>query len=283
MEENQIPQENISPEQRNSILEQRRQRLQSMGLPMPVTPIVPSGVSNVKDPKMLEKIQQIRNGNLRQEFKSFENKANGKPDFEIPVPKPKTNPRQAQEGNKPKIHVPLEEFTAARDPKIDELDRMFDYDGGSRAGGGKPQTANKLREEFNSQPDDGGRSFSNEFRSKFNANLQKKQNEQAQFQQEYSYSQQNVMPIQSGMIILNEEDLKKKIIEIARPLAKQVATEVIKQVLSEYAKKSTTEKPVINEKTNPAPAKSSNKFEGEILPGGKIKIGGQIFKITNDK
>ena len=274
MEENQ---DNISPEQRQSILEQRKQRLQSMGLPIPVTPIVPTGVTNVKDPKMLSKIQQIRNGNLRQKFKAFENKANGKPDFEeIPVSKPKGNPRQVQENGKSRIHIPLEEFTVAKDPKIDALENMFNFDGGSS----KAQTASGLKEEFNVQVDDGGKSFTNDLRSKFHNRMREKEQ---QFSEGGYINQQNFsMPqIQSGMIILNEEDLKKKIIEITTPLATQIATDVIKKVLNEYAKKTTsTTKTVVNEKAQTA---QTRKIEGEILPGGKIKINGQIFKISNDK
>lgn len=266
-------QSNITPEQRNQMLEQRKQRLQSMGLPVPVTPIVPSGVVNVKDPNMLKRIQEIRSGNLRQEFKSFENKGKGNQDFqEVPVPKQKQKPGTPNP-NQPKIHVPLEEFSAAKDPNIDALDRMFNFDGG-----GRPQTASGLKQQFESQNqvDDGGRGFTNDFRSRMQRRLQEKEQQQMLENSSYSFTQQPMPQIQSGMIILNEEDLKKKIIEIAKPIAKQVATEVIKEVLNEYAKKTNT-KSVVTEKANP------NKFEGELLPDGKIKIGNKIFKLSADK
>lgn len=267
-------QNNITPEQRNQIIEQRKQKLQSMGVPTPVTPIVPSKVVNVKDPNMLRRIQEIQNGKLKQEFKNFENKGNGKGGFEeIPVPKPKQRPGNANQPQN-KVHVPLEEFSSASDPSIEALDRMFHFDN-------KPQTAQGLRQQFESQTqlDDAGRGFTNEFRNEFKNRMQKKMQEQEQqnmLENSYTFTQQATPQFQSGMIILNEDDLKKKIIEIAKPIAKQVATEVIKQVLSEYAKKNTDTKKVVTEKTN------NNKFEGELLPNGKIKIGGKIFNLSTD-
>jgi hypothetical protein len=261
-------QQNINPEQRNQMLEQRKQRLQSMGLPMPVTPIAPSGVVNVKDPNMLKRIQEIRSGNLKQEFKSFEKKADGKPDFEeIPAPKQKQKPGTPNNQSQTKIHVPLEEFSAKKDPNIDALDKMFNFDTNT------PQTASGLREQFNSQIDDGGKSFVSDFRNRMQNRLQEKVNHQTN--ENYSFSAVQQPQFQSGTIILNEEDLKKKIIEITKPLARQIATDVIKEVLNEYAKK-TNSKSIVSEK-------ASNKFEGELLPDGKIKIGGKIFKLSADK
>lgn len=34
--------QNLTPEEKNSIIEQKKKRLQSMGIPIPMTPIVPS-------------------------------------------------------------------------------------------------------------------------------------------------------------------------------------------------------------------------------------------------
>lgn len=271
---------NLSPEERNNMLEQRRQRLKAMGLPTPVTPIVPSGVGNIKDPGMLKRIQEIRSGTHKKEFKEFENKANGKPDFqEIPVQQPKQKPGTPTQPQN-KIHVPLEEFSAQRDPNIDALDRMFDFDGNNRGGNNRQQTVNGLKEDFNSQIEDGGKNFSNDFRNKFHNRLREKEQQLGENAQVNSYSQHVTMPaIQSGMIILNEEDLKKKIIEIAKPIAKQVATEVIKQVLTEYAKGKTgvTQKPVVSE------TKSNNTATAVILPNGKVKIGNKVFNLSPDK
>lgn len=270
---------NLSPEERNNMLEQRRQRLKAMGLPTPVTPIVPSGVGNIKDPAMLKRIQEIRSGTHKKEFKEFENKANGKPVFEeIPVQQPKQ--RQTNQPQN-KIHVPLEEFSAQRDPNIDALDRIFDFDGGSRSvANNRQQTVNGLKEDFNSQIEDGGKNFSNDFRNKLHNRLREKEQQIGENTYTNTYSQPAAMPaLQSGMIILNEEDLKKKIIEIAKPIAKQVATEVIKQVLTEYAKGKTgaTQKPVVSE------TKSNNTATVEILSDGKIKIGNKTFKLSPDK
>jgi len=255
--------ENITPDQRNSLLDQRKKRLQEMGLPVPMTPMVPSTIVNVKDPNMLKRIQEIRSGKLKQEFQSFDKNSPKKAGFEeIPVPKPKNNSRQGiNEQNNLKIHVPLEEFTAARDPNIDALEGMFESN-----------NSTSLTTSNYGQPtsiDDGGKGFLDNFRQKLNNNLQNKQSQIV----EQSYSQQSVIPqLQSGMIVLNEEDLKKKIIAIAKPIAKQVAIEVIKEVLTEYAKK--TSKPII--------AETQKKNNVELLKGNKVKINGTIFNLSVD-
>jgi len=252
--------QNLTPEEKNSIIEQKKKRLQSMGIPIPMTPIVPSGVSNVKDPNMLKRIQEIRNGKMKQEFRAFENKADGKPDFnEIPVPKPKNKPGTQPEN---KIKVPLEEFVAHRDPQIDNLEKMFDFDSS------KPRTVSEMSNQFQSQTDDAGRSFIQNAKSKLQRIAQEKEQQFNSFSNSETNHTSNYL--QSGMIILNEEDLKKKIIEIAKPIAKQVASEVIKEVLKEYAKKSN--KSLVSEK----------KQDIQMLPSGKVIIAGKTFKLIAD-
>jgi len=263
--------ENISPEQAQSIKEQRKRRLQEMGLPMPIDKPAMSQVVNVKDPNMLKRIQQIKNGNLKKDFnlEVFDKGGNNAPGFQgVPEP-PKNNNKKPilTEKGQPqnKIHVPLEEFTAERDPKLDQLENLF--------GSGSAPAQSRGNLKLQSEDGDLGRGFTQNFRNKLNERLSEKEME-AQSQHGQGYSQQ----LQSGMIVLNEEDLKKKIISISKQVARQVATEVIKEVLSEYAKKTT--KPVIAQPKKPVVESSNNKME--LLGDGRVKINGKIFRLTND-
>lgn len=264
--------ENISPEQAQ-IKELRKKRLQEMGLPIPIDKPAMSQVVNVKDPNMLKRIQQIKNGNLKKDFnlEVFDKGGSNAPEFKG-APEPSKNNKKSvlTEKGQPqnKTHVPLEEFTAERDPKLDQLADIF----GSNS---TPHAQSRGNLKLSSEDGDGGRGFTQNFRNKLNERLSEKEIE-AQSQQQY---QQTYTPhIQSGMIVLNEEDLKKKIIIISKQVARQVATEVIKEVLSEYAKKTT--KPVIAQPKKPVVESSNNKME--LLGDGRVKINGKIFRLTND-
>jgi prophage antirepressor-like protein len=139
---------------------------------------------------------------------------------------------------------------------------MFDFDSS------KPRTVSEMSNQFQSQTDDAGRSFIQNAKSKLQRIAQEKEQQFNSFSNSETNHTSNYL--QSGMIILNEEDLKKKIIEIAKPIAKQVASEVIKEVLKEYAKKSN--KSLVSEK----------KQDIQMLPSGKVIIAGKTFKLIAD-
>lgn len=261
--------ENNSPEEKREFIDKRKKRFGNMNIPTPVAPVNPGAIINVKDPKMLSRIQEIRTGKLKQEFRAFENKGNGTNagHVDVPVSSPKKQPgKQNLNSNPNKVTPPpLAEFTAKSDPLLDGVKDLFS-DSSSSSNYGRP-----------SQVEDGGSSFSSEFKNKLKNRLNEKASQvqtQQHYQEEYNHAP---TVLQSGMIVLNEEDLKKKIIEIAKPLAKQVATEMIKQVLNEYLKKpATVAKQIVNE----SPKKT---VATEILPDGRVKINGKIYKITQDK
>ena len=271
MSENQ-QENNISPEQQKSLIEARKARLKEMGLPIPMAPITPpnsANITNVKNPDVLSKIRQIQSGKLKQEFKKIDEKSSSKlPGFvELPAPKSQNNNRQLEESNHQKVHVPLEEFSAKRDPQIESLGNVFDFD------------SNSSRSSYGQSPsntsEDTGSKFLNDFKGDLHKRLQDKQNNAINSnvqQQNVNLNEGQTIPFQSGMIILNEEDLKRKIISIAKPIAKQVAAEMIKEVLSEYAKR--TSKPVVTE---------TKQQKIEILSDNKVKINGKIFKLSADK
>lgn len=274
MEEN----SNLTPEERESFINKRKQRFNNMKIPAPLPPVQP-GMTNVKNKDMLKKIQDIRNGNLKQEFRQIENKINQNPSghVDVPVPpaknkRPNPNQKQVMENQQGKKELPkLEEFTSKYDPNLDAVRGLFD-DVGS------PSVSNYGRPVSDV---DGGRGFVNDIRSKLHDRMQNKivgENTNDYYQQPQQPQMQQI-PLQSGMIMLNEEDLKKKIISIAKPVAKQVATEIIKQVLNEYLKTvKTPTAPVVTTKVNESA--KNNVTQAEILPGNKIKINGKIYNIS---
>ncbi len=270
MEEN----SNLTPEERESFINKRRQRFNHMKIPVPTAP-VQSVTTNVLNKDMLKKIQEIRNGNLKQEFKQFENKTNQNlsgghvdvPVFNSKNKKPTVNEKSIIESENKKDIPKLEEFTSKPDPNLDAVKGLFEDSGFSSMSNYGKQASDI----------DGGSGFVNDIRSKFHEQMQKKISENT-LRNNYQPQMQQI-PLQSGMIMLNEEDLKKKIISIAKPVAKQVATEIIKQVLNEYLKtiKTPTE-PIVATKVNES---TKNKItQAEILPGNKIKINGKIYNIS---
>ncbi len=272
MEEN-----NLSPEEKKKLLDTRKKRFGNMNIPTPVAPVNPGTVVNVKDPKMLSRLQEIKNGKLKQEFRAFDNKGSNAiiPHQDVPVSTNKKQPgKQNLNSNPNKVSPPpLAEFSAQSDPSLDAVKNLFS-DSPSSSAYGQP-----------TQFEDGGSSFSKEFTNKFRNRLQEKTQQIHQNQQQYNeeYNPGYQVPVlQSGMIVLNEEDLKKKIIEVAKPLAKQVATEVIKQVLNEYLKKPSNSSQPVKNTVNESSSKS-NVVKTEILSDGKVKINGKIYKISPDK
>ncbi len=265
MEENKL-----SPDERQRLIESKKQRFAKMNIPTPVAPVIPQKSVNVKDPKMLNRIREIQGGKLKQEFRAFENKSQNTNagHVDLPLPAKKQQPGRQQQNAATKKEIPkLEEFSAKPDPFLDGIKDLFSD---------KPSSSNYGRP---SQIDDGGSSFTNQFRNKLHNRLNEKVQTQGQLQNE-DYVSHQVPALQSGMIVLNEEDLKKKIISIARPIAKQVATEIIKQVLNEYMdnfkKPSAPVKPIVSET-------AKNIVSSEILPNNKIRINGKIYNISADK
>lgn len=266
----------------DQIKEIRRQRLQQMGYPLPMEkPNFMPQVINVKDPNMLSRIQQIRQGQFKGEFSSFRKQTGEVPSSHQPVqPKQAERPRQVDVNGKPRVEAPkLQEFAAKRDPLLDAIEKDF---GGSTSVPAPSQTGGRIQlsspADFQ-EPIDAGKGFVDNLRNKFHSNMQQKQMAQQHVAQEQNYMQyaspslqpqtQNLPPLQSGMIIMNEEDLKKKIINISKQVAKQVAEQVIKSVLLEYTKmeKKTT---IVEDKNKKI----------EVLPDGMVKIDGKLYKLA---
>lgn len=95
------------------------------------------------------------------------------------------------------------------------------------------------------------------------------------------HNQPYVQPvIPQGMIVINEEDLKKKIINISsqivkkytEAIAEKVSEQMIRKVLSEYVKQP---KPTLNE--------TSNIKQAEVIGNNTVKIDGQVYTLVPKK
>lgn len=266
-----MDQNNLSEEQLKEI---RKQKLQQLGYPIPLDkPAFMPQVTNVKDPKMLSKIEQIRQGKHRQEFAQFRSQTGEAPKHnpnQRQIPPPQQLPG-GPAGNIPSqpgkvAPPPLLEFTAGRSQELEFLERdLATTPTTSSYVPGMPATV-----------EDGGKGFVDNIRQKFHSNMQQKRmQEQTVFEQPYTqpvYTQQPVMQqipaLQSGMMLINEEDLKKKIINISKQVAKQISEQMIRAVLTEWTK------------TNKNPIVENDRIKkAEILGNNLVKIDGKTFRL----
>ena len=302
-EQNMAPQPAPRPE---DVINQQQRKLkmfQENGYPIPM-PVVTS----VGNPAILNKIQQIKAGLKKNEFEDIIYKEVNNPNAHVNVPltrKPQHRPQGSTQ--KPGGPPAPELFSAApmgMDSSLLEAERlMFGDVTPSRPTIMRPQTqgpvgpGNRIAEL--SQPTEEEASYATQnIIQKFHSTVAQKQ---AALQQQQSMMQQNApmidqshqfyppqQPVQmpygaqgqygypapqpilpQGSIIINEEDLKKKIINISSQVAKKISEQMIKTVLSEYLKQS---KNTIVE--------SERVKKAEVVGENVVKIDGKIFKLV---
>ncbi len=258
------------------------QRFQNMNIPLPIPKNqISASVANGGSEKF-KKIEQIRRGLAKQDMSKFIQKEGISKNVhtDIPVNKPKGNGLQG--GEKITNHVPLAGFDAAPVAEASILESMFNV----APSPSKTIVTNREHLQFD-QPssDDTGRDFTETLRAKFNSNMGAKTgsmpppapgNRVPNTNQQVQYAQQPVQGypvIPSGSIVMNEEDLKKKIISIS----KLVAEQMIKKVLSEYSKlqenKAQDKKPA----AKPLIA-AANPNNVEVVGEGLIKVNDVYYK-----
>jgi hypothetical protein len=237
--------------EKDDIIKQRQDRFKSLGIPVPIEkPAFDQPVTNVKDPKMLQRIQEIKSGAKKGEFNEILT-VGEKKGFK-PLPEPKKRTANKAENLDTKAPA-LENFT----PKtsggdLDIYDKLFSAETPSiptSKGNGQ-----RLQEEI--QFDNNGTDFLNNFRQKLQAR---------------AISNSNSVP-NSGFGIKTQYDQSKidlqeiegKIYQISSEVAKKIAQETIDQVLNQYLSKKTN----LSENT-------FKKVKDDI-----IKIGDKYYKIT---
>jgi len=215
------------------------ERFEKLGIPMPMKPV--SNVMSSKNSELANKMDQIRNGGLKNEYSSFiekSEKVTAAPSY-IPVPKVGKKP-----GELTKEAPALENFSKNSNSEASLYESMLygEVDSNTRSA----YTAKDVTEFGPSNLDT---------RAKLQERLKERQTQTV----ENSFST-NVI----GGIQLTEAELTEKITEIAKEISKNM----IKTVLTEFSKK---EGGIIVE--------SKNIKKAEIVGKNKVKIGGQIYEV----
>jgi len=269
--------------EQNAINEERLKKFKNMGIPIPMAPIDPGSMKNLNaDPEKLKKLEAIRNGAKKGEFKEIISKAEPKkmPGFApLPTPKQKPNPNAP----KSEIAVPLKSFTPAssadaearllegalfgEDPRATAYSEPIQSSGEDRR---IPSRESLLQEEYDSDPH--GTEFLHNFKARMASKGFSKPIANA------SSGIQVVNPIQQthtrqAVPTMSEVALEQKIIEVATVVATDIANTVsktmIKQVLAEYAKQS-----------GGLIIESDRVKKAEIVGKGVVKISGKLYKLT---
>jgi len=218
-------------------------RFKNMGIPVPMQPIT-NPKSTPSDPEKSSRIDEIRNGGLKNNFAKFiekSEKTSAGPAI-IPVPKVGKNPNEKSK-NAPK----LDSFSPKSNSEASMIEGMM-Y-------GDSAPTSNYSQ---NSEVENFGPS-NIDAKSILKARLQQKQQES---QNSDFNSQKNVG------INLTEAELDEKIINISKDISKKM----IKSVLLEISKSS-----------GGLIVESKNVKKAEIVAKNKVKIGGKVYKLTLDK
>jgi len=295
--EPQVPTPQLTEEQVRSAQQKKLELFKKNGYPMPTAPVVPSG-----NPLILNKIQQIKMGLKKNEFADIIHKEVQDPTLPLPVPLNKNRQQQKQRPGMPPQKAagppPPDLFSAAPmvSNELMEVERLLGMDNPSPAA--RPQAygqpgligAGNRLPEMPQASDEEGIYAAQEVKSKFYSTLQEKQ---ARMQQPPAYMPENTAPqyypqqgmapqqpyvqpypyqapmLPAGMVMVNEEDLKKKIINISTQVAKKISEQMIKSVLSEYLKQS---KNTIVE--------SEKIKKAEVVGENVVKIDGKVYKLV---
>lgn len=221
-------------------------RFASMGIPKPLKPISNPTVTP-KNPEMASKMEQIKNGGLKNNFKQFiekSEKTSSMPST-IPVPKVGKNPNE-----KAKNVPPLNTYTSKSSSEASMLENIM-YGGGN---------SNINNYESTSEVSDFGPTT--DIRQRLKQRISEKQNQTTEIS---NYSNQNEFYFQNN---LTEAELNDKITEIA----KKVSKEMIKKVILE-----------LSEVKGGLVVESKNVKKAEIVARNKVKIDGKVYKLTLDK
>jgi len=276
-----IAKQGLTPEQLQMA---KMQKLQAMGLPIPLPkPAGQQSVRNVKNPAAMSKLEEIKRGANKNFFKKVELISDGvMPDKIDKVLSSMESKPNSPSGHKQGVSAPIDEGLPPIKPLPSEFKNIEDelYGNSNKPGTsviGNPYQQGPISEEqaiYNAQA----------IKNKFFATVEQKQ--AAALAQQQQFVQQPYIPpvalptipvavatttpnIHSGMYLIDEEDLKKKIISISSQVAKKISEQTIKTVLSEYLKisKNTI---VETEKIKKA----------ELVGENTVKIDGKVYKLV---
>lgn len=237
--------------EQNNLLKQKQERFKALGIPIPMEkPAFDQPVVNVKDPNMLKRIQEIKNGAKKNEFNEILSVGDKKGFQPIPEPKRKNNNSVINSASKAPA---LESFSPSNSSIGGDLsiyDKLFS---GESVAAPSKSSGPRLQEEVNY--DTTGTDFLNNFRQKLQAKAASVgvPTQTSGFGLKSQYEQPSV----------NLNEIENKIYQISSEVSKKIAQETIKQVLDEYLSKKTN----LQENTY-------QKIKDDI-----IKIDGKYYKL----
>jgi hypothetical protein len=221
-------------------------RFASMGIPKPVKPISNSTVTP-KNPEMASKMEQIKNGGLKNNFKQFIDKAEkvSHSPSAIPVPKVGKNPNEKAK------NVPnLKSYSSSSSSEASMLENMMYGDG------------NKTISAQSGEISDYGPAGTNTRQL-----LQQRLAEKKSQVSESGYQTEEMLNYNPNNNITDAE-LTEKITEIA----KKVSRDMIKKVILE-----------LSESKGGLVIESKNVKKAEVIARNKVKIDGKVYKLSLDK
>ena len=221
-------------------------RFTSMGIPKPLKPIS-NPTATPKNAEMASKMEQIKNGGLKNNFKQFIDKAEkvSQSPSAIPVPKVGKNPNEKAK-NVPNLNT----FSSSSNSEASMLESMMYGEG------------NKVMNTKEGELSDFGPTNTNTRQL-----LQRRLAEKSSQVNESNYQNEEVFDYNSGLNMTDAE-LTEKITEIA----KKVSREIIKKVILEL---STSKGGLVVE--------SKTVKKAEVIARNKVKIDGKIYKLSLDK
>lgn len=198
----------------------------SMGIPIPMEkPTFEQPVVNVKDPKMLQRIQEIKNGAKRGEFNEILSTGEKNPTFK-PIPEPKKVGQQV-------VKAPqLESFAPAQSINELALAATLFEDGPSARPVAPVQRGQGSRIAEAPIEDETGKVFLEDIHSRIRAKASS-----GTFQMPTQTSGFGFREESSKLLNENVNGMQVMVENIATNVAKKVATETIKTVLDEYLSK----------------------------------------------
>jgi hypothetical protein len=232
--------------------EERLKKFQQLGIPIPTSNEEVS-FQAVKNKDMLLKLEQIKRGAKKNDFKEIIQKTEGIILNETPVNNQVYSNNTQKRGFQTKNNVALQNFTpAASNSEALAMEKMLYGDDNSISQ--NPY----VNENSESYP-------ATDYRQK----LQERLNKKTSLSEENPYLKNSLA---AKNISLQEEQIVEMVSELSKKIAAETAKETVKKIILEFAKSG---KEILVESTKIKKA--------EIVAKDKVKIDGKIYKLIEIK
>lgn len=278
-DENGFPIEREIPEEKQVEHKNRMaDKFKQMNIPKPIDKslIAASAIAGPAD--KVRKMQEIRMGLKRGDFaKYIEKEGVSKVASDIPVPKPKKRPGAPENPNAVKVEVANIQPVAS----ASGADKYAELLLGGSAATSRATSAVSSRENLSLDNDDKFASEAALRRSKFASNAAQKsqtapmvENQRPSTQGQVNNVNTGGITLGPGLIVIHEDDMKRKMANIALQVAKKVAQEMIKP-LQEMVKDMLTE---IENKKSGVVSSATKPGQVKVVGEGVILIDGVYYK-----